>query len=50
MISLLVSSDDFGKNTNLRAAETYSVCRFGDIVKLLTKGGEFRGRERERAH
>ena len=50
MISLLVnSSEDFGKSTHLRAAEKYSVCRFGDIVELHMKGGEFRGKERARA-
>ena len=50
MISLLVnSSEDFGKSTHLRAAEKYSACRFGDIVELHMKGGEFRGKERARA-
>ena len=49
MISLLViSSEDFGKSFHLRAAEKYSVCRFGDIFELYTKGGEFRGKERAR--
>ena len=50
MISLLVnSSEDFGKSFHLRAVEKYSVCRFGDIFELYTKGGEFRGKERPRA-
>ena len=46
---LVNSNDEVGKSIHLRAAEKYSVCRFGDIVELHTKGGEFRRKERARA-
>ena len=48
MISLLVSSDDFGKASTSEQLRSKASVGLFDIVELHTKGGEFRGRERAR--